>query len=512
MYKIHLFLIWFWALAAAAEARPFAVVAKGMAADAHPVLFATDKFVVQLTEKSEDPAAFDNIHVVLLERSALSVSHLKSYGAVLAFEENELAVIKVLPDRLTELIALLAAEPGYATRLVRLYGDPLIPLKPVVQYAPVLDSSRVLPAVKEKLALVDQKNLEGWIRFLTDMKTRFHQSSSGIAVASKVGEKLRSLIAPRPDITFTQFDHGSRTGQKSFIIRIEGTKKPDEIVIMGSHIDSVSSQSAMTLAPGADDDASGVAATMDLLRIIVEKNLKFTRTLEIHGYAAEEAGLVGSQHVAETYKAQNKRVIAMLQNDMNLFRSDSEDIIYFVSTNADSALTDEMADLIKNYMGFKTAKVNFNGGSSDHASWNKKGYASVFPTENPNDYNPNIHTTNDTISSGNGGDFTFAAAFVKVNLLFASIYGGLVGADEVPPADGGSVPEDETSQPKPQPGGAASSCSCSPDPAGLRCNLIAAASGEIVAWTPAVRDRACDESFCREFFGLSLLKQCPALQ
>ena len=65
------------------------------------------------------------------------------------------------------------------------------------------------------------------------------------------------------------------------------------------------------IAPGADDDGSGIAVLTEVLRIIVMSGYKPEKTVQIMGFAIEEIGLVGSREIASEYKRKGKNVIGM---------------------------------------------------------------------------------------------------------------------------------------------------------------------------------------------------------
>ena len=67
-------------------------------------------------------------------------------------------------------------------------------------------------------------------------------------------------------------------------------------MVLGGHLDSISNAgSGETMrAPGADDDASGIASMTEALRAMIASGYKPRRTIKMMGYAAEEVGLRGS--------------------------------------------------------------------------------------------------------------------------------------------------------------------------------------------------------------------------
>ena len=86
-------------------------------------------------------------------------------------------------------------------------------------------------------------------------------------------------------------------------------------MILGAHLDSIN-RSDESQAPGADDNASGIAAQTEILRILKAANATFARNIEIHAYAAEEVGLLGSADLASQASSSGKLITAMLQMDM----------------------------------------------------------------------------------------------------------------------------------------------------------------------------------------------------
>mgnify|MGYP001548785621 FL=1 len=221
-----------------------------------------------------------------------------------------------------------------------------------------------------------------------------------------------------------EYEHED-TGQNSLVVRIEGQGKSDEILVLGSHIDSVNWRNGSeSRAPGADDNASGTSTNLEIFRILMEQGIKLERTLEIHGYAAEEIGLVGSQEIARQYRNDGVDVIAMVQFDMNLYNpAGTEDMIHLVTSNTLGGFNEQLSQLVGHYSGVPVASAPLFGGSSDHASWTRQGFAAAFPFEDPSSYNRQIHTAEDTIA--NSGRFDQAAAFAKLGVAYVLHFGGL---------------------------------------------------------------------------------------
>jgi Zn-dependent M28 family amino/carboxypeptidase len=94
---------------------------------------------------------------------------------------------------------------------------------------------------------------------------------------------------------------------------------PDDakrIVLVTGHYDSRNSDTQDTtgLAPGANDDASGTAVSLECARVL--SKMKFPATIVFLAVAGEEQGLFGSKHFAEFAKAQGWQIEAVLNNDI----------------------------------------------------------------------------------------------------------------------------------------------------------------------------------------------------
>ena len=76
------------------------------------------------------------------------------------------------------------------------------------------------------------------------------------------------------------------------------------------------------MAPGADDNASGVAVMIELARICHANNLHFRRDIHFMAYDGEELGLYGSYADAQKRSQAGDKIAIMLNNDMVSFQPD----------------------------------------------------------------------------------------------------------------------------------------------------------------------------------------------
>ncbi len=266
---------------------------------------------------------------------------------------------------------------------------------------------------------VNASNIAMTIEHLsTSYTNRFYTTTSGLTSAQWIHDNWEAIAADRSDISVEYYEHAS-WDQPSVIVTITGTDSPSEVVVLGAHIDSTvgNSTGEGTFAPGADDDASGVAVLTEALTVLVDQNYHPQKTIKLMGYAAEEVGLLGSDEIAKDYKSQGVDVIGVMQLDMTNFHGSFEDITIFTDyTN--SAQNDFLVDLIDTYQNIEVGYSSCGYGCSDHASWYQQGYAASMPFESSmSDINSNIHSANDTLANSDA-NATTSAPFAKLALSY----------------------------------------------------------------------------------------------
>jgi len=202
---------------------------------------------------------------------------------------------------------------------------------------------------------------------LSSFFNRYYKSETGKNAADYIYEELALLSRNNPSTSVAHFRHSFL--QPSVIARIEGSgPNSDEIVIIGCHEDSTAG-GATKVSPGSDDDASGVMILLDIFRLFMKSQLLFSRTIEFHFYAAEEAGLLGSQEIATSYKNAGFKVYSMMQLDMTIYPGkDGKSQFGVVTDNVNADLTQFIRLLVDSYSILKWVNTKCGYGCSDHAS------------------------------------------------------------------------------------------------------------------------------------------------
>ena len=187
--------------------------------------------------------------------------------------------------------------------------------------------------IKKMITEVKAENLEATVRKLVSFGTRHTLSDTksktkGIGAAQKwvKSEFDKYALESNGRLTstidyFTIKADGKRITTDSQLGNVMATLKgtdpnDNRILIISGHLDSrvTNVMNVKSDAPGANDDASGVAAVMELAKIMSKRS--FPSTIIFVAVTGEEQGLYGSRHLAELAKESNWNIIAMLNNDM----------------------------------------------------------------------------------------------------------------------------------------------------------------------------------------------------
>jgi bacterial leucyl aminopeptidase len=254
-----------------------------------------------------------------------------------------------------------------------------------------------------------------FIQNLAAFQNRYYTSTFGTQSSDFIFNQWSSIVSTRPEITVERFTHAF--AQKSIILTIPGSTLASEVVVIGAHQDSIAPGNATSIAPGADDDASGIATVTEVLRALISKGYHPLRTVKFMAYAAEEVGLRGSADIAADHAARGVNVVGVMQLDMTNFKGAPKDI-YLMQDFTNAAQNTFVQTLIDTYTGATWGVDSCGYACSDHASWTRNGFPSSMPFEATlATYNRNIHTSGDTLSvSGNSA--TQALKFAKLGAAF----------------------------------------------------------------------------------------------
>ncbi len=276
--------------------------------------------------------------------------------------------------------------------------------------------------VQNMISRVNEFKMRDMILKLSSFNNRYYKSQSGVDSQAYVKSTWEAIAAGRTDAKVEYFMH-SAWPQPSVVMTVEGSTMKDEILVIGGHADSIAGfwGRERARAPGADDNASGIATITEIMRVMMETGYKPQRTVKFMAYAAEEVGLKGSKAIADQYKAQGKNVVGVVQFDMTNHKGTKNLDIVFMKDFTNEAQTKFMGSLIDTYVtGVSWGYSKCGYGCSDHASWHNVGYPASMPFESTmGDINGKIHTKNDTIDAvGSQDTADHAEKFARLGVAY----------------------------------------------------------------------------------------------
>ncbi|MBZ0269310.1 M28 family metallopeptidase, partial [bacterium] len=179
------------------------------------------------------------------------------------------------------------------------------------------------PGIQALAAEVNADSLESYIATMQGFFTR-HTSSDTTSSTVGVGAARRwvhdkfaayGLDASYHDYTTTV--SGLHQLYRNVVGEIPGTAPGDErIYVIGAHLDSRNEDvdDAVDFAPGADDNASGVACVLECARVMAMSS--WPMTIRFLAFTGEEQGLIGSEFYARDAEALGEPIAAMIANDV----------------------------------------------------------------------------------------------------------------------------------------------------------------------------------------------------
>lgn len=225
------------------------------------------------------------------------------------------------------------------------------------------------------------------------------------AIATEDADRLQRM-ADRGTRVVVRLTMGARfePDVESFNVlgEVKGREQPDELVVIGCHIDS------WDVGTGASDDAGGCVATWDALRLMKKLKLTPRRTVRVVLWTNEENGGRGGIAYRDAHRAELPRHVMMLESDTGVFRptgfgySGSEPGRETVKTIA-SLLQPLGAD-----------QISPNGGGSDIDPSVREAGIPAMSTEVAGDYFLIHHTNADTVDKIDPADLAKNVAAIAV--------------------------------------------------------------------------------------------------
>ena len=197
----------------------------------------------------------------------------------------------------------------------------------------------------------------------------------------------------------------------------------DSLVLVGSHLDAIAFgiYNSLVDAPGADDNASGVAVMIELARVCHEKNLRFRRDIHFMAFDLEELGLCGSVYDAKKRSENGEKIALMMNNDMVSYQPDDDWKLYLYWYDNARDVVSRAAVLCAQYTDLipviASDLENEHNARSDSYSFYHCGYRAIFAHEYI--YSTSYHTGHDVADSNN---YDYLAEVTRYNMVMLAAY------------------------------------------------------------------------------------------
>ena len=169
------------------------------------------------------------------------------------------------------------------------------------------------------------------------------------------------------------------------VAEIRGSDKPDEMVILGAHLDS------WDLGTGSTDNGTGSMAVLEAARTLAKLNLKPKRTIRFVLFTGEEEGLVGSEKYVDAHKDELEKISGVLVHDTGTGRVLT---LGLHDNYQDREIVDQVLAPLKE-LKLLEATVRRSFGT-DHASFDDAGVPGFFVVQDGAEYNLTHHSQSDT--------------------------------------------------------------------------------------------------------------------
>ena len=271
---------------------------------------------------------------------------------------------------------------------------------------------------------INEDSVSYFIQSMQDFGTRYMLASNRKEIAKWISSKFTSFgiedvridsFISHTIIPETRFGFliDTITWQYNVIATLAGTT--DEKIILCAHYDSFTGPSAdnkYPVAPGADDDASGTAACLEVARVLSGLKYPLNTTVEICAFAAEELmnfGKGGYDYHSDKAKSEGDNITLVIHNDM-IGNNGGAGSISFSNYTGCEEETNLLANMCNKYTSLMYILWPATMGPFADRAFYHNGYKCVYVEETT--FSPNYHSATDIIDNI---DISFCTEVIRIS-------------------------------------------------------------------------------------------------
>ena len=225
------------------------------------------------------------------------------------------------------------------------------------------------------------------------------------AIAPEDADMIARMIARGARVRL-KVTMGARTlpdvMSRNVIGELRGTERPDEVVVMGGHIDS------WDVGRGAMDDAGGVVAAWEGIRLLKALGLRPRRTIRVVGWTNEENGMRGGNAYRDAHRAEARNHVLMMESDGGVFTPRG---FGFTGTDSAFAIIQQVGRLLE---GIGAGAITRGGGGADIGPMMELGVPGMGLNVDDTKYFWYHHTNADTIDKMSPREVSLATAVMAI--------------------------------------------------------------------------------------------------
>jgi carboxypeptidase Q len=227
------------------------------------------------------------------------------------------------------------------------------------------------------------------------------------AVTIEGAEMLERMQArgEHPRLRLTMGAHSLPDAESANVVaEIKGRERPEEVVVVGGHIDS------WDVGQGAQDDGGGIIASWEAVRLLKRLGLRPRRTVRVVLFTNEENGARGGLAYRDAHKAELPNHVLAIESDSGVFRPTG----FGLSEKATPQARADFVEIAKLLAGLRADRINPDGEGTDISPMMREGVTGASLDVDGTHYFDIHHTHADTFDKVNPQELAACVAALAV--------------------------------------------------------------------------------------------------